>query len=48
MTLLVCSITADASEAKKYSTSLSPTGINSDVLSLRGITGISREDPCGR
>lgn len=42
MTLLVCSMTALASEAKKYSTSLSSRGWNSEVESERGIiAGIS-------
>lgn len=40
-------MTADASDAKKYSTSLSSSGMNSDVLSDRGISGTSR-GPCGR
>lgn len=51
MTRLVCSITALASDAKKYSTSLSSSGWNSDVDSVRGINGTSRPlvmPPCGR
>lgn len=48
MTRFVCSITAEASDAKKYSTSLSSTGMNSDVLSVRGRIGTSRAAPCGR
>lgn len=41
-------MTAEASEAKKYSTSFSSSGMNSEVLSERGNTGNSRVCPCGR
>lgn len=41
MTLSVCSMTAEASDAKKYSISLSSSGWNSEVESERGNTGIS-------
>lgn len=41
ITLLVCSITAEASEAKKYSTSLFSSGWNSEVEADLGIKGIS-------
>lgn len=42
-------MTAEASDAKKYSTSLSSNGMNSEVLSDLGITGISaRPKRCGR
>lgn len=48
ITLLVCSMTALASDAKKYSTSLSSMGWNSAVESDLGIReGISPR-PCGR
>lgn len=46
MTLFVCSMTAEASDAKKYSTSLSSKGWNSEVDSVLGSMGSSLR-PCG-
>lgn len=47
MTWLVCSITAEASEAKKYSTCLSSKGSNSEVDPVLGNVWKSGF-PCGR